>query len=326
MFTVLGEALLDLVQPTPGSPYVARPGGGPLNVAVGLRRLGHPTHLMARFSTRPLGEVIRDYAEQNDLDVSACPTTSDPATLAFATLDQRGAAAYDLYVDGTADWGWTEHELGAAPPSTEAFHTGSLVSALSPAAGSVLRLMQCLRASGDVLLSFDPNVRPDVIGTRAAAVQRVVEYVGAAHVVKASEEDLAWLYPGCSVDDVLEQWAAAGPDLVVVTRGHDGCVARTSTGLYADIAGRQVHVVDTIGAGDAFMSGLLSGLADTANLSPAAVAHLTTTDLESALQRATAVAACTCERAGADPPTRAEYAAYLASCQAVAGTASPAPR
>ncbi len=323
MFTVLGEALLDLVQPTPGGPYVARPGGGPLNIAVGLRRLGHPTHLIARLSERPLGQVVRRYASANGLDLSACVSTSEPPTLAFATLDEEGRAAYDFYVDGTADWGWTDDELGELPANTQAFHTGSLAAALEPGAGPVLRLVQRLRGAGGVLVSFDPNVRPDVIGTRAAAAQRAAEHVAAAHVVKASEDDITWLHPGRGVDDVLEQWATAGPDLVVVTRGADGCVARTSTGLRTETAGRQVQVVDTIGAGDAFMAGLLAGLADADCLSPGGLESLGVAELESALQQATVVAAITCERAGADPPTKADL---TAACQAPVDTATPAPR
>jgi fructokinase len=311
MFTVLGEALLDLVQPTSGGPYVARPGGGPLNIAVGLRRWGHPTHLMARISTRPLGDVIRNYAVRNDLDLTACASTSDPATLAFATLDEAGGAAYDFYVEGTADWGWTDAELGAVPPGTRVFHTGSLTAALAPGAGAVLQLARRLRNAGQVLVSFDPNVRPGVIRTRAAAVQRIAEYVGAAHVVKASEEDLAWLYPGRNIDDVLTEMATTGPDLVVVTRGAGGCVARMSNGLRVEVPANHVRVVDTIGAGDAFMSGLLSGLADAGALSSGVVSDLQPAALRSVLERATAVAALTCQRTGADPPTRSEYAAYL---------------
>ena len=76
MFAVLGEALLDMVQPVPGTTYVARPGGGPFNIAIGLRRLGHPTALLARLSTGGLGSIVRDHAVANDLDLSACIETT----------------------------------------------------------------------------------------------------------------------------------------------------------------------------------------------------------------------------------------------------------
>lgn len=312
LFTVLGEALIDLVQPTPAGPYVARPGGGPLNVAVGLQRLGHPTQLMARLSTRPLGEVIRRHAESNELGLDRSVATDELVTLAFASIDDAGRASYDFYVDGTADWGWTGAELGTLPTGTVAVHTGSLAAAIPPGAEAVLRCVQHLHATGEVLLSFDPNVRPDHFGPRNDAVARVERFVAAAHVVKVSDEDLAWLYPGRGVDDVLATWSAAGPDLVVVTRGADGCAARTATGREAQRPGIDVRVEDTIGAGDAFMAGLLSGLADAGRLDPARLADLTAAGLEAALRQATVVAALTCERVGADPPTRSEYAAYPA--------------
>ena len=98
MFTVLGEALLDMVQPAPGDTYRALPAGGPLNIAVGLRRLGHPTAMMARFSSGALGSRVREFAEASDLDLSASVTTDQQATLAFATVDEQGRATYDFFV------------------------------------------------------------------------------------------------------------------------------------------------------------------------------------------------------------------------------------
>lgn len=310
MFTVLGEALVDLVQTAGSSTYVARPGGGPLNVAVGLRRLGHPTQLMARLSTRPLGEVVGRHIDSNDLMVDGSVDTDQPATLAFASLDQSGRASYDFYVDGTADWGWTDAELATVPSDTAVLHTGSLATAIEPGAEAVLRLVQRLHAAGNVVVSFDPNVRPDLFGPRAAAARRVERFVAAAHIVKASDEDLSRLYPQRAVGDVLAEWSASGPHLVVVTRGSDGCTARTVAGGEVSLPGVEVDVEDTIGAGDAFTSGLLAGLADTGCLQPALLATLQDADLQSALRQALVVSALTCERVGADPPTRSQHAAY----------------
>lgn len=311
MFTVLGEALLDLVQTSQSRTYDARPGGGPLNIAVGLRRLGHPTQLMARLSTRPLGEVVRGHAEANELSLDGSVDTDSAATLAFASLDESGHASYDFYVDGTADWGWTDAEMDRLPSGTHALHTGSVAAALPPGAEAVLRLVQRLHTTGDVLLSFDPNVRPDLVGPHSAAVQRVERFVAASHVVKASDEDLSWLYPHRSIEDVLADWSTSGPGLVVLTRGADGCSARTAAGGEVHSAGVEVDVEDTIGAGDAFMSGLLSGLADTECLEPDRVADLGDADLRAVLRQAMVVSALTCERVGADPPTREEYTAYI---------------
>jgi fructokinase len=309
MFAVIGEALLDMVQPTPKGPFVAQPGGGPLNIAVGLQRLGHPTAMMARVSTGPLGEIVRHHIVSNGLDLDACVLTDEQTTLAFASLDDQGRASYDFYVHGTADWGWSEAELGELPSGTRAAHTGSVAAFLAPGADALLAMWQRAHAGGQVLLSFDPNVRPALVGPREAAVSHVERFVAASHVVKASDEDLGWLYPDVSLDDAVGRWSTLGPQLVVMTRGAEGCVALTPSGATAERPGVQVDVADTIGAGDAFESGLLSAIADLDRLSPEAVAKLSDDDLAFVLERAITVSAMTCEKEGADPPTRAEYTA-----------------
>lgn len=313
MFAVIGEALLDMVQPEPGHTFVAQVGGGPLNIAIGLRRLGHPTEMMARFSSGSLGELVRRHAEANDLGLSASVTSEQPTTLAFATLDEQGRASYDFYVDGTADWGWSADELAGLPTGTRVLHTGSVAAAISPGADLVLDLFTRLRSAGETVLSFDPNVRPALVGPRDEAVARVERFVAASHVVKASDEDLAWLYPGDDLDDRLRVWSHLGPEVVVMTRGADGCTAMTRSGHDCSIGGRQVDVADTIGAGDSFESGLLSGLADAGVLSPRALAAITRGQLDDALERAVTVSSMTCERPGADPPSRAEYDARSAA-------------
>lgn len=311
MCVVIGEALLDMVQPEPGGAYVAHPGGGPLNIAVGLQRLGHNTQLMARWSTSPLGETVRRYAEANGLDLTACVYADEKVTLAFATVDAEQRASYDFYVEGTADWGWTDAELSRLPADAQVLHTGSLAATLAPGAAALTRLFARLHGEGRRLLSFDPNVRPALAGDRSAAVAKVEAFVAGAHVVKASDEDLSWLYPRDDVDDVLARWLALGPSLVVMTAGADGCQAVTGGGEKVAVVGETVAVADTIGAGDAFASGLLSGLLDAGLATPSALATISADVATAVLRRATLVAALTCQRPGADPPTRDEYAAVV---------------
>ncbi len=311
MFAVIGEALLDMVQPVADGPYDARPGGGPLNIAVGLRRLGYPTQLLARLSTGPLGAAVRQHAETNGLDLAGCVDTDDKTTLAFATIDGEGRASYDFYVEGTADWGWTPEELTDIPDSVEVLHTGSLASVIPPGAAVIAGLFTRLHEAGRVLLSYDPNVRPALAGERTVAVATVESFVAHSHVVKTSDEDLDWLYPGESPDDVLRRWSGLGPSLVVMTAGADGCRALAG-GVAIDVPGQSVDVVDTIGAGDAFESGLLAGLADAGLVTPAALPTISPDVASSVLRQATLVAALTCQRAGADPPSRDEYLAAAA--------------
>jgi fructokinase len=307
VFAVIGEALLDMVQPQPGSTFEARPGGSPLNVAVGLRRMGHGTAFMGRLSTRALGGLLRDHLERNELDLSSCATTAQPTTLAFATLDEQAKASYDFYVDATADWGWTDEELARLPAHCRAIHTGSLTAFLQPGADALQRMWDQRRSDGELMLSFDPNVRPDLLGSRSDAVARVERFVAASHVVKASDDDAGWLYPDRPMDDIQRHWASLGPDLVVITRGSAGCTAITAAGALLEAPGRSAEVVDTIGAGDAFMSGLLSGIADLDALAPGSLPELADADVRRALDRAVAVSWMTCRRTGADPPNRREY-------------------
>ncbi len=307
MFAVLGEALLDMVQPEPGRTYIARPGGGPFNIAIGLQRLDHETALMARLSTGGLGTIVREHAAANGLDLSACVDTDDQTTLAFTSLDAEGRASYDFYLDGTADWGWTPSELERLPETAKVVHTGSLTAAISPGAEAVLAMVERLHTEGARLLSYDPNIRPAQAGGRHEAGERTERYVAAAHVVKASDDDLAWLYPDLAVADVMSRWLELGAELVVVTRGAGGCLAMTAQGMATSRDGMSVDLVDTIGAGDAFQSGLLSGLVDAGCTTPGSVRGMATQELDGVLDRAILVSAMTCERDGADPPTRSEY-------------------
>jgi fructokinase len=313
VFAVIGEALIDMVQPRAGRDFEAQPGGGPLNIAIGLRRMGHPTTFLGRLSSGALGDLVRDHIESNDLDLDTCVTTGDLTTLAFASFDEERKASYEFYVSGTADWGWTDEELQVLPDDARAIHTGSLAGFLQPGADTILRLWERCRSDGDRLLSFDPNVRPDLVGPRADAVDRVERFVSASHVVKASDDDAGWLYPQWSVEEVLRHWVGLGPELVVVTRGTAGCLALRSDGDLLQATGLEVEVVDTIGAGDSFASGLLSGLADLGALAPGAVTKLPESDVAALLDKAVLISAMTCRRAGADPPDRREYDAEVAS-------------
>lgn len=313
MFAVLGEALLDMVQAEAGGAYTAQPGGGPLNIAVGLRRLGHETQLLARLSTGALGTSVREYAVSNGLDLSAVVETSAPTTLAFAMLDDQGTASYEFYVEGTADWAWTVDELPQLSPEVNVLHVGSLATVIEPGATAILRLVQRVFDTGGTLVSFDPNVRPALAGAHLHAVERVESFVRSSHLVKTSDDDLGWLYPGADVDDVLDRWLDLGPSLVVLTVGRDGCRAATCDGQRVSSPGEPVDVIDTIGAGDAFESGLLSALAEAGAATPESLASIDSSTVRLVLQQANRVAAMACERRGADPPTEAELTARARS-------------
>jgi fructokinase len=303
MLTVIGETLVDLVDSGDQRTFTAHLSGSPLNVAVGLARLGQPTELMARFSRDTFGRRLRRFAENNAVGLSAAVDAEAPATLAVVNLDEQGRASYDFYLEDSADWQWRPDEL-AIPANARIVHIGSLASWLPPGDAHIIA---AVRAVGDrVMISYDPNVRPSLLGTPGRARPLIERAVGVAHVVKASEDDVGWLYPGDRLDDIAAHWLGLGAMIVVITRGRHGAIGYREGADPLVRAARPVRLVDTIGAGDAFTSGLLSALAS-AGVHDATT--LAAADLGRALDEAILVAALTCERAGADPPSSAEVAA-----------------
>lgn len=298
---VIGEALIDLAEAGDDAPRLAHPGGGPYNVAIGLARLGQPACFVGRISRDPLGTVLRNHARRSGVDLSLAVEAAEPTTVALVELDEAGVAKYRFGVDGTADFRWTDAELARIPDDVAAVHFGSLASWLPPGDVAIARRVAALRAGG-ALVSYDPNVRPQLQPDAATARAQVDAGVALAHVVKTSEDDIAWVCPGESVDDVATRWLARGPAAVVVTRGARGATAFTSAGAVTRVP-PPVQIVDTVGAGDAFMSGLLDALARRGLLAPEAIAAAAFGEL---LDDAGLVAAVTCSRAGANPPRRDE--------------------
>ncbi len=305
---------MDVIDTGDGATFTAHVGGSPLNVAVGLARLEQPTAFLGRFSRDGFGRILRDYARRAGLNLDAAPTAAEPSTIAVVRLDDQGVATYDFTVDGTADWGWTTAELERRPASAALFHFGSLTSWMPPGRDVLGAFVDGLRARGDVVISYDPNVRPGLLLDPARARPLIEPRVAAAHVVKASSEDLDWLYPGRDHASIATDWLALGAGLVVITRGADGPIAfRESADPISQQAVR-VGLVDTVGAGDAFTSGLLDGLLRAGVRSPAEFGAVVANDerLGEILREASVVAGLTVARAGANPPTRAELDAVLA--------------
>jgi fructokinase len=299
--TVIGEALIDLVPDGGPGAYKAHPGGSPFNVAVALARLGNRTALMARLGDHGFGRMLRDAAAGEDVQLGAAPHASEPATLAVVALDRPGQASYEFYFEGTADWQWTVAELGRRPSDTEVLHFGSIASWTPPADERIDQLVSEARGRG-VLVSYDPNVRATLLGAPSRGRPLVERSVGRAHLVKASREDLEWLYPSRSLDDVAASWNAMGASLVVVTDGADGAIAYPDGRPALARPGRPVDVVDTIGAGDSFTAALLGGLVRRELHAPDRVAAISDDVLADVVDEAVLVSSMTCERAGADPP------------------------
>jgi fructokinase len=307
--TVIGEALIDLVPGEQPHGYYAVPGGSPYNVAVGLARLGQGVSLMARLSDTAFGRLLRSHAQAEGIDLAAAPHAAEPTTLAVVGLDATAQASYDFYLAGTADWQWTSVETARAPASSAVLHFGSIASWTPPGDASILDLARAARSAGDVLVSYDPNVRPGLLVDHDQGVVAIERAVRLAHLVKASSDDIAWLYPGLLLDDVAKRWLGLGATVVVITRSGSGADAYTAGGLFVHRPARDVVVVDTVGAGDSFTAGMIASLIRRDLYSPARLAQCPAEQLAGALDDAILVASLNVQRRGNDPPTLADLAA-----------------
>jgi fructokinase len=304
MIVVAGEALVDLA-PRDGQ-LLPLPGGSPYNVAVGLARLERDIAYLGGLSSDGFGQTMAERLRAEGADLSPVVWTDAPTTLAVVHLDGDGRASYGFYLEGTSAASLVEDELPTLPDGA-ALHVslGAIGLQHEPTGRALVALMT--RESPRRFVSFDPNIRPSAITGPAAEHARLMDgLVAELTLVKVSDEDLRLLHPDRDPIEVARAWADSGPALVVVTRGPDGAVAVTAQGEPIAVPGEPVEVVDTVGAGDAFTSGLLAWLDRHDALSDAGLRALDAAQIEAALRFARHVAAVTCTRAGSDPPRAAE--------------------
>ncbi|MFE1863756.1 carbohydrate kinase family protein [Streptomyces anandii] len=299
MIVVAGEALIDLVPQGTGALAQLKPalGGGPYNTAVALGRLGSPTAFCSRTSEDAFGEALLDGLRRAGVDVRGVQRGPEPTTLAVATVDADGSAAYSFYVDGTADRLFTAP--AGLPEGTRAVSFGTCSLVLEPGASAYERLLRAAAAQG-VFTALDPNVRPGLIADADAYRARFLGWLPSVSLLKLSEEDARWL--GGSP----REWLAAGPSAVVITHGGDGLTAHVRGGAEHSVPSEKVDVVDTIGAGDTVNAALLHGLSVRDALSPEGIAGLGAEGWRGLLRFAARAAAVTCSRAGAEPPYASE--------------------
>ncbi len=298
---VVGELLVDIVSHPDGS-TAEHVGGSPANVALGLARLGHETHFACLVGEDDRGRRCAEHVESGGVHLLPGSRSAEhPTSTAMATLDATGAASYvfDLH------WNLPPVQL---PEGTGHLHTGSIATTLRPGEAEVTAAVHRVREQGTV--SYDPNVRPTIMGDVAVVRPRVEELIGLSDLVKCSEDDVAWLYPGDDASTVMARWAALGASLTVITLGGDGVVWRAASGEEGSAPARIKQVVDTVGAGDSFMAGLISGLLDAGLLGSTAararLASATLADVDSAVDRALSTSGVTVRHAGAYAPTREE--------------------
>ncbi|MFJ8930409.1 carbohydrate kinase [Streptomyces sp. NPDC102340] len=306
MIVVAGEALIDLVPqgvPTDGGPVTELPalaprlGGGPYNTAVALGRLGSSVAFCSRVSRDAFGEALLGGLRAAGVDVSPVQRGDEPTTLAVASIGADGSAGYSFYVEGTADRLFAVPET--LPAGTRAVSFGTCSLALEPGATAYEDVMRSAAAQG-LCTALDPNIRAGLIPDADAYRARFKSWLASTTLLKLSEEDAEWL------GGTPQEWLAAGPAAVVITRGGEGLTALTRDGGEYSVPGERVDVVDTIGAGDTVNAALLHGLSRLDALSPAGIAGLGGDDWSRLLRFAARAAAVTCSRAGAEPPYATE--------------------
>jgi fructokinase len=289
---VCGEVLIDIL---PTGPVV---GGGPANTAKALARLGHDVHFIDGISSDAYGQSAREELLRDGANLDLALASDKPTCTATVTLDAAGGASYEFLIDGTATFdfasSWLPDPYRYQP---QVLHIGTLVTMIEP--GALALYDWAMQVAELAPIVFDPNIRPSVQPDHDLYEAAVEKWAALSAVIKVSDDDLAWLFPDQSIDDVANRWINDGAFLVVVTRGADGLVGYTADGR-VEVPGVKVEVVDTVGAGDTVGAIVVEAM----------LAHglieLRGDLLRSVLTRAAAAAAITCSRKGAQPPYKHE--------------------
>ncbi|MEZ2391155.1 carbohydrate kinase [bacterium RCC_150] len=291
---VVGEALIDIVQSPEG--HIEYPGGSPANVAYGLGRLDVKAGLLTAIGRDPRGDAIAAHLASAGVVVLPGSQSLGRTATATAEIAADGSAEYVFDIE----WSLAPAALPYAP---KVLHTGSIATFLEPGAGVVRNLLE--QAQGGCIVTYDPNIRTDLLGSHHEALRIFEELVPLTNVVKLSDDDAFWLYPGKSLEDTAKHILGLGAGLAVVTRGPHGSLMATPDTQLTVPAVTSV-VADTIGAGDSYMSALILGLLlrGSQGLAP--------TVLERIGQTASMAASITVGRPGANPPTHRELLAGMA--------------
>ena len=283
-----GEVLIDIL---PTGPVV---GGGPANTAKALARLGLQVDFIDGISTDAYGVTARKELERDGVGLTLALDSDKPTCTAAVTLDSAGSASYEFLIAGTATFDFNDSWLPdpeALKPSV--LHIGTLATIVEPASTTLQNW--AIKCAEFAPIVFDPNVRSSVVGDREKYRSAVEKWVGISSVIKLSNDDISWLYPDESMDEVAKRWIAGGASLVVVTRGAHGIIGYTEDG-YEEVDGAKVTVVDTVGAGDTVGAILVEGIMKHS------VIGLQGQVLNAVLHRAAIAAGITVSRAGAQPP------------------------
>ena len=303
---VIGEALMDVVH-TPDGQKQNIVGGSPANTAVALARLGVNTFMKSRTSTDDYGVIIRQYLENENVDLSLGVIGKEPSTIINAFIQNDKSAKYEANLIGASDFGWTDDELKFSDNNFSFVHLGSLTSYVEPGASEIEKWFAKLRKDSNLLLSFDPNIRHPLDGQKSEEVRnRAKRLCAISHIVKASNEDFEWIFETNNYKDCAKNLIDNGTAIVIITSGKNGAWVITSDKNEIEIPAQNIQVIDTIGAGDTFSAAFLAQLINQDVTSLQKLKTLEKTALEVMLNNCAHAAGITCSRQGANPPFRSE--------------------
>ena len=293
---VCGEALIDKI--TTGGQLREIPGGGPANTAHALARLAVASEFIGGLSSDSYGQMMREQFTAAGVGLRFTPTHELPTCTANVTIAADGSASYQFVIDGTATFAYAEANLPEVErEAVEAIYFGTLATIVEPGASVLFEWMK--KAAGKVPIIFDPNIRPTVLGDRERYQSAVARFLQISDVVKASTDDIGWLYPEMNEFEVAKSWLEHGVKLVVITRGENGLVGITAEHII-EVPGIKVDVVDTVGAGDTVGAIIAEGIVHHG------LERVLTSELSHILHRAVQASAITCSRQGAQPPYKKE--------------------
>jgi fructokinase len=294
---VCGEVLIDLI-PDDSGERIPHVGGGPANTAKALARLGHDVYFIDGVSSDMYGQMSRQELLDDEVKLDLALNSDKPTCLAIVSLNESGGASYAFEIDGTATFDFSASWLpDPSKYKPSVLHIGTLVTVIQP--GADVLYDWAMQVAEFAPIVFDPNVRSVVMNDRDKYLAAVERWVVISSVVKVSDDDMAWLYPGQQYADVAKRWINDGAALVVVTRGADGLVGFTADGA-VEVPGMKVEVADTVGAGDTVGAIVVEAIIEKGIL------NLTGDILKAVLNRAAVAAGITCSRKGAQPPYKHE--------------------
>jgi fructokinase len=303
MILACGEALIDFIsQKDKGGNilYEPCPGGSPFNTAVAIGRIGVPVGFMGRLSSDMFGDLLMDYISRNKIDSSFVFRSDEPSTLSFVKKKDDNTSEYAFYARGSATWNMVKNDIPSGlSQNIKCFQFGSISMTMQPFADTIEDFIT--REKDNIVISFDPNIRPGMIDSHEEYLKKFQQWGRCCTIIKMSDEDLEWLYPGYSISDGLEKILSLGPALAVITCGEKGAVARNNN-IEIAVPIHELPMVDTVGAGDTFHGALLAWFYRQGLMDRKQLYQLPNDKLREALQYAIIAAAINCSRRGADPP------------------------